>query len=188
MNAMSETTRLLAAIDQGDADATAALFPLVYEELRRLARAQMANEREGHTLQPTALIHEAYLRLTGNPNQNWDGRGHFFAAAAEAMRRILVESARRKQRLKRGGDQERFELDEEHLAMNLPPDELLMLHDALDSLAAHDEQAAELVKLRYFVGMTVDEAADSLKISRTTAYRHWTYARAWLIAQVQQSK
>ena len=185
---MSEATRLMAAIDQGDENATAALFPLVYEELRRLARAQMAGEQDGHTLQPTALIHEAYLRLMGSPGQRWDGRGHFFAAAAEAMRRILVESARRKQRLKRGGDQDRVELDEEHLAANLPPDELLMLHESLDSLSAHDEQAAELVKLRYFVGMTIEEAADSLKISRTTAYRHWTYARAWLISQVQRAQ
>lgn len=188
MSAMSEVTRLIEAIDQGDSHATAVLFPLVYEELRRLARAQLANERNGHTLQPTALIHEAYLRLTGGTNQRWDGRGHFFAAAAEAMRRILVDSARRKQRLKRGGGQERVELDDACLATNLPPDELLMLHDAIDSLSAHDAPAAELVKLRYFVGLTIDEAADSLKLSRTTAYRHWTYARAWLISQVQRTQ
>src|SRR5262245_25108861 len=125
----------------------------------------MANERGGHTLQPTALIHEAYLRLMGGASPNWDGRGHFFSAAAEAMRRILVESARRKQRLKRGADHERVELAEEHLATNLPPDELLMLHDALDSLAAHDKQAAELVKLRYFVGMTVDRKSTRLNSS-----------------------
>jgi RNA polymerase sigma factor (TIGR02999 family) len=185
---MSDATRLLAAIDQGDENATAELFPLVYEELRRLARAQMARERGEHTLQATALVHEAFLRLTGDPHPRWDHQGHFFAAAAEAMRRILVESARRKLRLKRGGDRERVEIAEEHLATNLPPDELLLLNEAIDSLAAHDRQAAELVKLRYFVGMTVDEAADSLKLSRSTAYRHWTYARAWLIAQVQRSE
>lgn len=179
---MSEVTRLLTAIQQGDDVATAQLYPLVYEELRRLARAHMANERRDHTLEPTALVHEAYLRLVGNGTSAWDGRGHFFGAAAEAMRRILIEHARTKVAQKRGGDRDRVSLLEtEPLA--LPCEnaaDLLALNDALDQLAQQDEQKAELVKLLYFAGLNLDEAAAAQGISRTTAYRHWIFARAWL--------
>jgi RNA polymerase sigma factor (TIGR02999 family) len=182
MMAMSEVTRLLAAIDQGDSQATAKLLPIVYEELRRLARAHMANERAEHTLQATALVHEAYLRLIGHTEPHWDSRGHFFAAAAEAMRRILVEHARGKQAHKRGGHQRRVELGD--IPAIVSPcdnvDDLLALNDALDGLAAEAPDKAELVKLLYFVGLNLEEAAAAQGISRTTAYRHWLFARAWL--------
>jgi RNA polymerase sigma factor (TIGR02999 family) len=183
---MSEVTRILSQINDGDPSAAAALLPLVYEELRQLAAAKMAHEKPGQTLQATALVHEAYLRLVDvEQARHWDSRGHFFAAAAEAMRRILVENARRKLRQIHGGRQRRVHLNDADLVTNLPPDELLLLNDAVDSLAAHDPSAAELVKLRYFVGLTVEDAAETLGIARTSAYRHWTYARAWLIAQVR---
>jgi RNA polymerase sigma factor (TIGR02999 family) len=185
---MSEVTQVLNAIRQGDQRASAELLPLVYEELRKLAAQKLAQEKPGQTLQATALVHEAYIRLVDNDDDpSWNSRGHFFAAAAEAMRRILVESARRKQSAKRGGDRSRLDLDDAGLITNLPPDEFLLLNDAIEALAAHDHAAAELVKLRYFAGLSVEEAADSMKISRTNAYRHWTYARAWLISQTQQS-
>jgi RNA polymerase sigma factor (TIGR02999 family) len=185
---MDDVTQILSRIETGDPTAAEQLLPLVYNELRKLAAARLAQEKPGQTLQATALVHEAYLRLVEDAQcQNWDGRGHFFAAAAEAMRRILVENARRKQRIKHGGERRRLDLDENSLVTNLPPDELLLLNDAIESLAAHDPMAAELVKLRYFVGLSVEEAADSIKLSRTSAYRHWTYARAWLISQVQHS-
>jgi RNA polymerase sigma factor (TIGR02999 family) len=181
---MSEATRLLQAMGDGDLRAASALLPLVYDELRRLARARMAQERGGHTLQATALVHEAYLRLVDGAAQEWDGRGHFFATAAEAMRRILVEYARRKQALKFGGGRERIDADDD----NLPPiaspcdkiDDLLTLNDALDRLAGEDPGKAELVKLVYFAGLSVEKAADALGISRTSAYRQWDFAKAWL--------
>ena len=182
---MSEITRILSAIDAGDARAADQLLPLVYEELRKLAAQKLAQEPAGQTLQPTALVHEAYLRLVAGgqdavPPQDWQGRGHFFAAAAEAMRRILVESARRKRRRKRGGDLRRVDLAEQDRAIESDAEELLALDDALTKLAREDAPAAEIVKLRYYAGLSVEEAAESLGLSRATAYRHWTYARAWL--------
>ena len=180
MESMSDVTRLLDAMGTGDRQASAELLPLVYDELRRLARAHMANERAEHTLQPTALVHEAYLRLIGDSNPSWDGRGHFFAAAAEAMRRILVESARRKQRIKHGGELSRVELDESHLATTTSDERLLAIDEALERLASDEPQAAELVKLRFFAGFSIAEAAEILGLSRTTAYEQWAYARAWL--------
>jgi RNA polymerase sigma factor (TIGR02999 family) len=187
---MSDVTRILSQIEPGDPQAAEQLLPLVYDELRKLAAAKLAQEKLGQTLQATALVHEAYLRLVGSEGQqpSWDNRGHFFAAAAEAMRRILVENARRKQRIKHGGEQKRIELNDADLVTNLPHDDLLLLNDALEELAKHDTIAAELVKLRYFVGLSVEEAADSLQVPRTTAYRRWTYARAWLIARVRGSE
>ena len=186
---MTDVTRILSRIESGDPSAAEQLLPLVYEELRKLAAAKLAQEKPGQTLQATALVHEAYLRLVGDGKraQSWDNRGHFFAAAAEAMRRILVEMARRKLRHKHGGDQQRIELDHAHLATNLPPDELIRLDEALDELAARDALAAGLVKLQYFVGLSLEEAAESLGVPRSTAYRHWAYARAWLITRVQES-
>jgi RNA polymerase sigma factor (TIGR02999 family) len=179
---MSEVTRLLQAIDKGDSHAAEQLLPVVYQELRRLARAKMAQERSQHTLQATALVHEAYMRLLGEGQVRWDGRGHFFAAAAEAMRRILIDHARAKQSQKRGGNLVRVELD--HL---LPiasacdsVDDLIALDEALERLAAQDTQKANLVKLLYFAGLNLDEAAQAMGIGRTTAYRHWLFARAWL--------
>ena len=169
----------------GDRQASAELLPLVYDELRRLARAHMANERAEHTLQPTALVHEAYLRLIGDSNPSWDGRGHFFAAAAEAMRRILVESARRKQRIKHGGELSRVELDESHLATTTSDERLLAIDEALERLASDEPQAAELVKLRFFAGFSIAEAAEILGLSRTTAYEQWAYARAWLRCEIE---
>jgi RNA polymerase sigma factor (TIGR02999 family) len=181
---MSDVTQLLNAIDQGDVQATAELLPLVYEELRRLAAAKLASEKPGQTLQATALVHEAYLRLVDvDKAQHWNSRGHFFAAAAEAMRRILVEIARRKQTLKSGGQHKRFSLHEADVTFLADGEKLMAVDDVLDRLAAEAPEAAELVKLRVFAAMTVDEAAGALGISRTTAFRHWTYARAWLRAE-----
>jgi RNA polymerase sigma factor (TIGR02999 family) len=178
---MTDVTRLLDAAAAGDPHAAAELLPLVYAELRELAAARMAAEAPGHTLQPTALVHEAYVRLAGgNRARDWDGRGHFFAAAAEAMRRILVEAARRKKAAKRGGDRGRAEFDPANLAGADRPDEVLAVDEALAGLAAADPQAAELVKLRYFAGLPVPEAAKVLGLSPRSAERLWTYARAWL--------
>jgi RNA polymerase sigma factor (TIGR02999 family) len=178
---MSDVTRILSAMEQGDPQAAAQLLPLVYDELRRLAAQKLAQEKPGQTLQATALVHEAYLRLVGTEQApQWNSRGHFFAAAAEAMRRILVESARRKRRLKRGGSRECFDLADVDLAVEAPGDDLVALDEALDRLAEEHPEKAELVKLRYFAGLTVSEAADVLGISPSTADRHWTYARAWL--------
>src|SRR4051794_20115181 len=174
---MSDVTRLLDAAAAGDRVAAADLLPLVYEELRKLAAARMAAEAPGHTLDATALVHEAYLRLIGD--QQFDGRGHFFAAAAEAMRRVLVESARRKHLPKHGGGRRRIELNEAHRILE-SSDDLLLLDDALGRLSAEDARAVEIVKLRLFAGMSVEEAADALGLARATAYRHWTFARAWL--------
>lgn len=185
---MTDTTRILRQIEQGDPSAAEHLLPLVYQELRRLAAAKLSHEKPGQTLQATALVHEAYLRLVDvDKAQHWESRGHFFAAAAEAMRRILVENARRKLRIKRGGERTRLDLDDADMVTNLPPDELLLLNDAIEALAAHDRVAAGVVQLCYFVGLSVEEAAETMGIPRTSAYRHWTYARAWLIAQVQRS-
>ena len=178
---MSDVTRLLDAAAAGDPTAAADLLPLVYDELRKLAAARMAEERAGHTLQPTALVHEAYLRLVGGEQSNdWDGRGHFFAAAAEAMRRILVDAARRKGTRRHGGAAARRDLLEGDLAAAPADDDLLDLDDALSALAAVDPQAAELVQLRVFAGATVEEAARVLGVSPRTAKRAWAYARAWL--------
>ena len=175
---MNQITQILAAIDQGDPQAAVELLPLVYDELRRLAAAQMARERPGQTLDATALVHEAYLRLAGD--QQFDNRKHFFAAAAQAMRRILVENARRKGRLKRGGRQQREAVELDALAADLPDDELLALHDALERFAAQDPVKAKLVELRFFGGMSLPEAAEHLGVSLSTAERGWRYARAWL--------
>jgi RNA polymerase sigma factor (TIGR02999 family) len=183
---MTEATRLLNAIQQGDAHAADELLPVVYEELRRLAAGQLAREKPGQTLNATALVHEAYLRLVGRPSgeQNeeirWDSRGHFFAAAAEAMRRILVESARRKRRLKHGGGRQRVPLEQIDAAAPVPDDDLLDLDEALRRFAVVAPLKARLVELRYFAGLSVEEAAACLGISRATADRWWSYARAWL--------
>jgi RNA polymerase sigma factor (TIGR02999 family) len=177
---MNEVTRFLSAIEQGDPHAAAQLLPLVYDELRKLAAAKMAQEKPGQTLEATALVHEAYVRLVDqDPGRHWDHRGHFFAAAAEAMRRILVENARRKQGPKHGGGRRRIALDEAHRVLE-SPDHLLVLDDALDRLSREDPSAAHMVKLRLFAGLSVEEAADALRLSRATAYRHWSFARAWL--------
>jgi RNA polymerase sigma factor (TIGR02999 family) len=183
---MNEVTRLLQAIDRGEAGATAALLPMVYDELHRLAGHKMAGEPTGHTLQATALVHEAWLRLVGTDPQGWENRAHFFAAAAEAMRRILVDHARRKKSLKRGGGAEHIELDESALVLSAPADEVLAVHEALDRLTNEDPQAAELVKLRYFVGMTMEEAASALGLAPRTAERLWTYARVWLRREIRK--
>ena len=182
---MSEITRILTAIEQGDARSTDELLPLVYQELRRLAAHKMANERAGHTLQPTALVHEAWLKLVDSPNQSWQNRAHFFGAAAEAMRRILIARARRKQTQRRGARAEHLDLDELEIAGPAPDDQLLALNDALDRFAWLEPQQAELVKLRYFVGLKTEEAAEVLGVSKATANRWWAYARAWLFQETR---
>jgi RNA polymerase sigma factor (TIGR02999 family) len=187
---MGDVTRILAAIEQGDTQASEQLLPLVYEELRCLAAQRMAQERPGQTLDATALVHEAYLRLVGTeqPNQQWDSRGHFFAAAAEAMRRILVESARRKTRIKHGGGRERVTLGDCPSLVDNPSEvDLIALDEALSRLAAEAPAKAELVKLRFFAGLTMPEAAEVLGVSLTTAERHWTYARTWLYAELARA-
>jgi RNA polymerase sigma factor (TIGR02999 family) len=181
---MTEVTQILSQIEQGDPSAAEQLLPLVYDELRKLAAAKLANEKPGQTLQATALVHDAYIRLVDvEKAQHWNSRGHFFGAAAEAMRRILVENARRKHAQKTGANLKKFSLEEADLAILAEPERLLAVDDALDRLATEFAEAAELVKLRVFAGMTVNEAAKALNISRTTAFRHWTYARAWLRAE-----
>jgi RNA polymerase sigma factor (TIGR02999 family) len=185
---MSDVTRILEAIDAGDPQAASQLLPLVYDELRKLAAAKLAHEKPGQTLQATALVHEAYLRLIGPRNEpQWDSRGHFFAAAADAMRRILVENARRKKRLKRGGERVQLQLADQDLCVHECPDELLALDDCLTKLAHDDLAAAEVAKLRLFTGLSVEEAAKALGLSRPTAYRHWTYARAWLRCEIKKT-
>ena len=181
---MSDVTRVLQSIESGDAKAADELLPLVYDELRRLATHRMAQESPGQTLQPTALVHEAWLRLTGNENVKWEGRAHFFAAAAEAMRRILIDNARRKRAARHGGGQQRVNVEELDITGQAKDDELLAVHEALDRFAAVDRQKAELVKLRYFAGLTIDEAAEILGISPATAKRYWTFARAWLYREI----
>jgi len=183
---MSEVTRILSAIDQGDPHAAEQLLPLVYDELRKLAAQRIAQEKPGQTLQATALVHEAYLRLVPSGDasaprdQHWNSRGHFFAAAAEAMRRILVDNARSKARAKRGRDWQRVDFEELDVVTSVSADQLVALDDALLRLSALDSLAGELVKLRYFAGLDLDQAAAALQISPATAYRHWAYARAWL--------
>jgi RNA polymerase sigma factor (TIGR02999 family) len=185
---MCDVTHLLQAIEKGDPHAAGQLLPLVYDELRRLATAHMAHEKPGQTLQATALVHEAYLRLVGkDEEQSWNSRGHFFAAAAEAMRRVLVENARRKKCLKHGGDLSRQEFDEEQLAGPELREDLLALDEALTKLATENRTAADLVQLRYFAGFTLPEAAQAIGISPRTAGRLWTYARAWLRREVEDT-
>jgi RNA polymerase sigma factor (TIGR02999 family) len=177
---MSDVTRILHSIEEGNPQAAEKLLPLVYNELRKLAAARMAHEAPGQTLQATALVHEAWLKLAGSDRQQWRGRAHFFGAAAEAMRRILIDKARRKASHKRGGNQPAEELHESRIELRAPSAEILAVHDALDALAAEDRMAAEVVKLRYFVGMTIPEIADALGLAPRTADRHWAFARAWL--------
>jgi RNA polymerase sigma factor (TIGR02999 family) len=178
---MNEVSRILSAIGQGDPSAAGQLLPLVYDELRKLAAQRLAHETPGQTLQPTALVHEAYLRLVGDgEGPHWDNRGHFFAAAAEAMRRILVESARRKKRVKHGGGCQRVDLDDRDVPVRPPPEEILALDGALRQLAQEDAEAARVVQLHFFAGLSIEQAADALGMSRATAYRQWTFARAWL--------
>jgi len=178
---MSEVTQALDAIGRGDEHAFEQLLPLVYQDLRRLAAGMLAQEPVGQTLQATALVHEAYVRLVdSDQEQNWKHRGHYFAAAAEAMRRILVDKARRKQRVKHGGEHQRVELDDERLVCSIPPDQILALDEALQRFEKEEPDKAQLVKLRFFAGLSLEEAAETLGISRATASRHWTYARAWL--------
>lgn len=185
---MSELTILMESASQGDRHAASQLLPLVYKELRQLASARMTAESPGQTLQPTALVHEAYLRLLGPSNDSrWDNRGHFFAAAAEAMRRILVENARKKRSEKHGGKIVRHDADLVPIAAPEPAEDLLALDEALDHLAEMDPRKAELVKLRYFVGMTIDEAAQALDISAATANRYWVYSRAWLFKAMNEN-
>ena len=183
---MSDITRILSAIQHGDATASEQLLPLVYQELRKLAAAKLSFEQPGQTIQPTVLVHEAYLRLVNvEEPQRWDGMGHFFTAAAEAMRRILIENARRKQTERRGGGQKRLDLDTVNPESKVRDDELLALDESLAQLERRWPERGQLVKLRYFAGMTIPEAAKTLRISRATAERHWTFARAWLRAQLQ---
>jgi RNA polymerase sigma factor (TIGR02999 family) len=178
---MSEVTRILSQIDSGDPKAAEQLLPLVYEELRKLAAARLAREEPGQTLQATALVHDAYIRLVdAQQAQHWNSRGHFFGAAAEAMRRILIENARSKSREKRGGDWQRVDFEELDLATLVSPEQLFALDDAVGRLTDLDHLAGELVKLRYYAGLPLDQAAAALGISTATAYRHWAYARAWL--------
>ena len=177
---MNDVTRILAAIEHGEPQAAEKLLPLVYDELRKLAAQKLAQEKPGQTLQATALVHEAYLRLVDNPARRWESRGHFFAAAAEAMRRILIDSARRKRRPKHGGDRHRVDLDDAGDAIAPPVADLLALDEALEKLAVEDKDSADLVKLRYFAGLSLAEAAEALGLPARTAGRRWAYARAWL--------
>jgi RNA polymerase sigma factor (TIGR02999 family) len=183
---VNEVTRILASIDHGDPSTASQLLPLVYDELRKLAAAQLRQEKAGQSLQPTALVHEAYIRLVRDAETNetketsWDSRGHFFAAAATAMRRILVESARRRNRVKHGGDRERFELQEMDAIVTSSPDEMIALDDALSRLEAEDLESARIVQLHFFAGQSLEDVAAVLGVSRATAYRQWAYARSWL--------
>jgi RNA polymerase sigma factor (TIGR02999 family) len=183
---MTDVTRILNAIEQGDVRAIDELLPAVYQELRQLAAWKLSNEPTGQTLQATALVHEVYLRLVGVEAQNWKSRGHFFAAAAEAMRRILVENARRKKSLKYGEGHVRIALDGVTVTTKEESDELIALDEALTKLAAQDPTKADLVKLRFFAGLSIDQAAEALGISRATAIRHWSFARAWIFDQIKK--
>ena len=182
---MSDVTRILTAIEQGDTNAADKLLPLVYEELRKLAAQKMANEMAGQTLQPTALVHEAWLRLVGQESPKFQNRAHFFGAAAEAMRRILIENARRKRALRHGGGLRRVDLDQAEMTALKDDDQLLAVDEALGKLAGQHQLEAELVKLRYFVGLTLEEAADVLGISARTADNYWAHARAWLFRELK---
>lgn len=181
---VSPITHILEAVDNGDAKAAAELLPLVYEELRRLAASKMANEAAGNTLQPTALVHEAWMRLVGTDNPKFAGRPHFFAAAAEAMRRILIERARSKKALRHGGGQHRVNIDQADLSSPDSDDQLLAMNDALEKLATQEPTQAQLVKLRYFAGLTVEEAATLLNIAPRTARNYWVHARTWLYHEI----
>ena len=187
---MTDVTRILNAIERGDAQATDELLPLVYEELRLLAAQKLSHEAPGQTLQATALVHEAYIRLVGDEPQSWENRGHFFAAAAEAMRRILVESARQKGRIRHGGALRRAELGESAVVTpdDRVPDDLVALDEALEKLARKDTLKVELVKLCYFAGLTIPQAAEALGISHATAERHWVYARCWLRVEIERRR
>jgi len=183
---MSDVTRILSAIEQGDPRASEQLLPLVYEELRKLATARMAQEKPGQTLQATALVHEAYLRLVdGEQPQHWNSRGHFFGAAAEAMRRILLNRARDKGRTKRGGQFQRVDLDKIELALDAPNDDLMAIDEAIARLAEENPECANVVKMRFFAGLSIDEVAAAMGVSASTAKRHWAYARAWLFDAIQ---
>ncbi len=182
---MSDVTRVLSTAGQSDPRAANELLSLVYEELRRLAAAKMASESPGQTLQATALVHEAWLRLTGDEKRKWNDRTHFFAAAAESMRRILVDNARRKRAQRHGGNQQRTDMPDIACPVAESEDQIIAVNEALEKFAAQDQQKAELVKLRYFVGMTIEEAAEALGISSGTAKRHWAYARAWLAEEIR---
>jgi RNA polymerase sigma factor (TIGR02999 family) len=184
---MSDVTNILVAIKKGDPKATDELLPLVYQELRRMAAHKMANERAGHTLQATALVHEAWLKLVDSPNQSWQNRAHFFGAAAEAMRRILIGRARKKNTQRRGGGAVHLDVDRLEISSPAADDQLLSLNDALDRFTELEPRQAELVKLRYFVGMKIDEAAVILGISEATAKRWWAYARAWLFHEIRSA-
>jgi RNA polymerase sigma factor (TIGR02999 family) len=186
LNRVSDVTRVIEAIQRGDPKAAEELLPLVYEELRKLAASRMSNEAAGQTLQPTALVHEAWLRLVGVGCQKWDNKGHFFAAAAEAMRRILIENARRKHALKRGVHLERVNLEDVEAAILTDGETLLLVNDALEKLEQEDPEAAQLVKLRFFAGMTNEEAGQALGVSARTAKRYWTFARAWLFRELRR--
>jgi RNA polymerase sigma factor (TIGR02999 family) len=177
---MTDVTRILNAIEQGDVKATDELLPLVYEELRLLAAQKLSQEKPGQTLQATALVHEAYIRLVEKEDQSWENRGHFFIAAAEAMRRILIEHARRKKSFKYSGARHKVNLDSDRIAIRVSSDDLFTLNEALDKLEQEDRSIADLVKLRYFVGLTFEQAAETLGVSRRSVYRYWAYARAWL--------
>lgn len=181
---MSDVTQILEALRQGDPKAGDELLSAVYDQLRRLAAFKMASEMPGQTLQPTALVHEAWIKLVANENARWENRAHFFGAAAEAMRRILIDNARRKHALRHGGGQHRVDIQDVDLASATEDEQLLAVHEALDKLAAHDKTKADLVKLRYFAGMTIEEAAEVLGISTATAKRYWAYARAWLFREI----
>lgn len=185
---MSDVTRILTAIDHGDPKAADELLPLVYEELRKLAASKMARESPNQTLQPTALVHEAWQRLVGSDNPQFANRAHFFAAAAEAMRRILIDNARRKRALCHGGNQQRVDFDGTEPAVSADDNQILAVNDALDKLAAQNQAEAELVKLRYFVGMTLEEAAAALGISARTADNYWAHARAWLFREIKAAQ
>ncbi len=185
---MGDVTQILERAGQGDPKAAEELLPLVYEELRKLAAHKMAHELPNQTLQPTALVHEAWLRLVGSKNQNWDGRAHFFGAAAEAMRRILIDRARRKGALRHGGGQRHVDIQDVDVALPVDDEQLLAVSEALDKLAAIHKIEAELVKLRYFVGLTNDEAAEVLGVSPRTAKYYWSHARAWLYREIQGPK
>ncbi len=187
---MSDITRILSQIEAGDPSSADQLLPLVYRELRQLAKVKLAQEQPGQTLQATALVHEAYLRLVGNEphGRSWDDRGHFFAAAAEAMRRILIDQARQKDSLRRGGELQRHDVAHVEIVTHEPGVDILRLNDALEKFAGHDPEKAQLVKLRYFAGLTIPQAAQALGISSTTADRHWAYARAWLHTELSRGR
>jgi RNA polymerase sigma factor (TIGR02999 family) len=186
---MSDVTQILSQIEEGDGQAAEKLLPLVYEELRKLAAQKMAQEKPGQTLQATALVHEAYVRLVDvDKAQRWNSRGHFFGAAAEAMRRILVENARSKATEKQGGEVQKIDIDGLDIAGGASPEQLLAIDEAVSQLALFDSVAAGIVKLRYFVGLSVEQSAAALGISSKTAYRHWNYARAWLLSELMEAR